>query len=107
VVVGEPLECAAAARQLGEAGWKVITVTSQRCRRCGVGGGCRRRVGADVVCATGIEYLEALVLRRIGTGRIEALHASALFVCFKTRPETRRGPADVLVITSAAQPTEN
>jgi hypothetical protein len=34
----------------------------------------------ELVCATGIEYLEALVLRRIDTGRIEACSASALFI---------------------------
>jgi hypothetical protein len=33
-----------------------------------------------VVCATGIGHLEALVLRRIDTGRIEACSASALFI---------------------------
>jgi hypothetical protein len=81
VVVGEPPECAASARRLRDAGWHVTVVTRERCRGCGVRRECRRRVsGADVVCATGIEYLEALVLRRIGTGRIEALNASALFI---------------------------
>jgi hypothetical protein len=80
VVVGEPAECAAAARQLGEAGWKVTVVTGQSDCGCDMRRGCRRRVGTEVVCATGIEYLEAVVLRRIDTGRIEACNASALFV---------------------------
>jgi hypothetical protein len=37
-------------------------------------------MGTELVCATGIDYLEALVLRRIDTGRIEACNASALFI---------------------------
>lgn len=80
VVVGEPAECAAAARHLGEAGWKVTVVTGESDCGCGMRRECRRKVGTEVVCATGIEYLEALVLRRIDTGRIEACNASALFV---------------------------
>lgn len=80
VVVGEPATCAAAARQLGGAGWKVTVVTGERDCGCGMRRDCRRRVGTEVVCATGLEYLEAVVLRRIDTGRIEALNASALFV---------------------------
>ena len=78
VVAGEPAECAAAARQLGEAGWKVTVVTAQS--GCGIRRECRRRLGVEVVCATGIEYLEAVVLRRIVSGRIEACNASALVV---------------------------
>ena len=80
VVVGLPAACAAAARQLGEAGWTVTVVTHERCWRCVVHRECRRRVATELVCATVIEYLEALVLRRIDTGRIEALNASALFI---------------------------
>ena len=80
VVVGEPAECAAAAPQLGKAGWKVTVVTGENECGCGVCRECRRKVGTEVVCATGIEYLEAVVLRRIDTGRIEACNASALFV---------------------------
>ena len=80
VVVGEPAECAAAARQLSEAGWKVTVVTDESNCRCGMRRGCRRRVRTEVACATGIEHLEAVVLRRIDTGRIEACNASALFV---------------------------
>ena len=64
VVTGEPAECAAAARRLVGAGWKVRVVRGR----------------TEVVCATGIEYLEALVLRRMDTGRIEACNASALFM---------------------------
>jgi hypothetical protein len=79
VVTGEPAECVASARQLRAAGWQVTFVTRERCG-CGLRRECRRTVGADVVCATGIEYLEALVLRRIDTGRIEACNASALFI---------------------------
>ena len=81
VVVGEPVECATAARQLRTAGWIVTIVTRERERcRCGVARNCRRRIGTEVVCATGGEYLEALVLRRIDTGRIDACNVSALFI---------------------------
>ena len=80
VVVGEPAECAPVARQLGEAGWKVTVVTGESGCGCGMRRECRRRVGTEVVCATGIDYLEALVLRRIDSGRIEACNASALFI---------------------------
>src|SRR5687768_2889277 len=71
VVAGEAAECARAARQLGKAGWRVTVVTPERCR-CGVARGCRRRVSTKVVCATGGEYLEAVVLRHVDTGRIDA-----------------------------------
>lgn len=80
VVVGTPAECAAAARQLAEAGWKVTVVTRERCCRCDVHRDCSRRVATELVCATGIEYLEALVLRRIDSRCIEAFNASALFI---------------------------
>ena len=83
VVVGEPAACTAAARQLGDAGWKVTVVTRDPCGGRTVRRECRSRVGTEVVCATGIAYLEALVLRRSDTGRIEAFHASALM---KTSP---------------------
>ena len=80
VVVGEPAECATAARQLAEAGWTVTVVLPEKhCGRDGHRGG-RRRVGTELVCATGIDYLEALVLRRIDTGRVDACNASALFI---------------------------
>ena len=80
VVVGESAECAAAARHLAEAGWKVTVVTRERACGCDGYRGCRCRTAMDLVCATGIEYLEALVLRRIDSGRIEACNASALFI---------------------------
>ena len=79
VVVGQAVECATAARQLSKAGWTVTVVTREQCG-CGVGRECRRRVGTEVVCATGGEYLEAVVLRRIDTGRIDACNASALVI---------------------------
>ena len=80
VVVGEPVECAAQARHLAEAGWTVTMVTRERARNRDVHRGCRRRTATVLVCATGIEHLEALVLRRIASGRIEACNASALFI---------------------------
>jgi hypothetical protein len=80
VVVGDPADCAAVARQLGEAGWNVTLVTRERCGGCGVHRKCRLRAGTELVCVAGIEHLEVLVLRRIDTGRIEACNASALFI---------------------------
>ena len=68
VVVGGATECAAVARRLADAGWTVRVVPRHRKR------------GSELVCATGVEYLEALVLRRTGTRRIEACNASALFI---------------------------
>lgn len=79
VVLGEAAECATTARQLRKAGWRVTIVTRER-RGCGIGRECRRRAGTEVVCATGGEYLEAVVVRRIDTGRIDACNASALFI---------------------------
>jgi hypothetical protein len=63
-VTGDADDCADAARQLGQAGWKVTVVTR----------------ASEVVCATGVVYLEALVLRRVHSRRIEACNASALFI---------------------------
>jgi hypothetical protein len=80
VVVGQLVECAAAARRLAGAGWNVTVVTRERACGCDLHRGCLRRTATDLVCATGIEYLEALVLRRIDSGRIEACNASALFI---------------------------
>lgn len=79
VVVGELRECAAAAGQLSRRGWSVTVVTRKR-RGWGIRRDCRRRVSTELVCAAGAEYLEAVVLRRIDTGRIDALNASALFI---------------------------
>lgn len=79
VVVGGPVECATAAKQLGMAGWSVTVVMRAR-HRGGVGRTCRRRIGTEVVCATGGDYLEAVVLRRVATGRIDACNAAALFI---------------------------
>jgi hypothetical protein len=79
VVAGEAAECATAARQLGKAGWRVTVVTHEWCRG-GVAPGCRRRARTEVVCATGGDYLEAVVLRRVDTGRIDACNVSALFI---------------------------
>jgi hypothetical protein len=77
---GRLAACAAAAQELGGAGWTVTIVTPQRRWNRDVATRCRRKVATELVCATGIEYLEVLVLRRIDTGRIEACNASALFL---------------------------
>ncbi len=65
VVAGRRRDCAAAARRLRHAGWKVTVVTTDR---------------ANLVWATGVEYLEAVVLQHICSGRIDACNASALFI---------------------------
>ena len=80
VVVGGPAECVAAARTLMSAGWTVTAVTHERSCSAVIRRECRFRLGTELVCATGIDYLEALVLRRIETGRIDARNASALFI---------------------------
>ena len=79
IVTGEAADCATAAKELEKAGWRVTIVTRERHIR-GVGRACRRMRGTEVVCAAGGEYLEAVVLRRIGSGRLEAFNASALFI---------------------------
>jgi hypothetical protein len=80
VTFGRAAACAAAARRLSDAGWAVTVVTGDSACACNVRCDYRLRVVTEVACASGIEYLEALVLRRIGTGRIEAFNASALFI---------------------------
>jgi thioredoxin reductase len=79
IVTGDAADCATAAKQLEKAGWRVHIVMRKRYVR-GVGRECRRKVATEVVCAAGGEYLEAVLLRRISTGRLEALNASALFI---------------------------
>ena len=80
VVVGNPAACATAARQLAAAGWRVTAVARDSVFRNGMRRDFRRKRRTELVCATGVEYLEALVLRRIDTGRIQACNASALFI---------------------------
>lgn len=79
VVVGRAVECATAARQLGRAGWSVTVVTRER-GGCRLDRDCRRRGVTEVVCVAGGDYLEAVVLRRVDTGRIDACNVSALFI---------------------------
>ena len=79
VVVGDAETCAIAARQLRGAGWRV-TVVMREGGGCGIGGERRRRLATDVVCAAGVDYLEAVVLRRVASGHIDACNASALFL---------------------------
>ena len=80
VVVGDLVDCEAVTWKLVEAGWSVTFVTRER--RCGgsLRRECRLRASTELVCVTGIDYLEALVLRRMDSGRIEACNASALFI---------------------------
>jgi hypothetical protein len=71
VVAGDRARCAAAARQLRRAGWTVTVVTT---------------AGTNLVWASGIDYLEAVVLRSTATGRIHARNASALFILSSCPP---------------------
>lgn len=80
VVVGAAAPSIAAARKLRGAGWKVTVVVRERCGDCGMRRDASRRVATELVCATGIEHLEAVALRRMGSKRIEAFNASALFI---------------------------
>jgi len=65
VVIGERAASAQLAERLRTIGWNV-TVANVR--------------ATELACATGVARLEAVVLRRIATGRIEARNASALFI---------------------------
>jgi hypothetical protein len=79
IVTGEAADCATAAKQLEKAGWRVTIVTRGRqVRRAGREG--RRMLGTEVVCAAGGDCLEAVVLRRLNSGRLEAFNVSALFI---------------------------
>jgi hypothetical protein len=79
IVTGEAAHCATAAKQLEKAGWRVNIVTRERHVR-GIRREFRHMMDTEVVCAAGGEYLEAVVVRRIGSGRLEAFNASALFI---------------------------
>ena len=65
VVIGERAPSARLAERLEAAGWNVRVANVR---------------ATELACATGIERLEAVVFRRIATGRIEACNASALFI---------------------------
>jgi hypothetical protein len=80
VAVGAPARCVAAARRLERAGWTVTVVTRDAGRFPGISRSCHRRTATEVVCATGIDHLEAVVLRHVVTGRIDAYCAAALFI---------------------------
>ena len=79
IVTGEAADCATAATQLQKAGWRVKIVTRERHVR-GIRREFRRMMGTELVCAAGGEYLEAVVVRRIASGRLEGFNASALFI---------------------------
>jgi thioredoxin reductase len=79
IITGEAADWARAAQQLEKVGWRVTIVTRGRHIR-GVRREVRRMIGTDVVCAAGGEYLEAVVVRRMDSGRLEAFNASALFI---------------------------
>ena len=89
VVTGEPAAAAAAALKLSACGCAVTLVTRQGARTAlplavrrtlRERGNIRLRPGTEVSVAAGIRHLEAVVLRHVATGRIEACNAAALFV---------------------------
>jgi hypothetical protein len=90
VVVGEPLISATAALRLDACGCGVILVTREPAGGTGIPSELRRalrgrasihlRHRTELAWAVGINHLEAVVLRHVTTGRIEALNAAALFV---------------------------
>ena len=91
VIEGAHPEATAAAIESAMRGMLVLIVT--RSRRTGVGGRVRRSLraagenvqrqvtiltGAEVVCADGVNSVEAVVIRRVQTGRLIAVNASAV-----------------------------
>ena len=90
VVVGEPVISAAAALRLDACGCRVTLVTCEAtggagmppalCRALRCRPNIRLMHRTELAWAVGINHLEAVVLRRVTTGRIEALNAAALFV---------------------------
>ena len=64
VIVGRRRSAAAAAARLRAYGCGCVTVGSS----------------GELACAAGVERLEAVVLKRARSGRIEAVNADALFV---------------------------
>ncbi len=103
VVVGAHPAALAATLEAARGGWRVLVVIRSRrpprvaCLRRSVraaGIDERRQLsvltGADVVCADGIQAVEAVVIRRIRTGALIAVNASAI-VAF-TRADPPRHP---------------
>jgi thioredoxin reductase len=90
VVVGEPVISASAALRLDACGCGVTLVTREPADGPGIPSELRRalrgrtnirmRHRTELAWAVGINHLEAVVLRRVTTGRIEALNAAVLFV---------------------------
>jgi thioredoxin reductase len=91
VIVGAHPAAAAAAIESARRGMRVLVV--MRSRRTGVAGRLRRALraagesvrrqvtvltGAEVVCVDGVHSVEAVVIRRVQTGRLIAVNASAI-----------------------------
>ena len=93
VIVGARPAARGAAIEAARRGLRVLVVTrSRRARFAGrlrrsvraAGEGARRQLtiltGAEVVCVDGIRSVEAVVIRRIRTGRLIGVNASAILV---------------------------
>lgn len=91
VIVGAHPPATAAAIESARRGLRVLVVI--RSRRTGVDGRLRRSLraagenvqrkvtvltGAEVVCVDGVHSVEAVVIRRVQTGRLIAVNASAI-----------------------------
>ena len=90
VVVAKPDVAAAVVLRLSGCGCDVIVVTRETAHGARVPDAFRHRSNirmryrTELSWAVGIEHLEAVVLRHITTGRIEACNAAALFVLSST-----------------------
>jgi hypothetical protein len=101
VIVGTHAAAAAAAIKGARRGMRVLVVI--RSRRTGVNRRLRRSLraagenvqqrvtvltGAEVVCVDGVHCVEAVVIRRVQTGRLIAVNASAILSEWK---DTKNG----------------
>jgi thioredoxin reductase (NADPH) len=101
VVAGDPARAAAVALRLSTCATRVTVVTHELARSAGIPGELRRalrghtnitvRHGVELLWIAGLDHLEAIVLRRTVTGRIEAHNAAALFFIGPTWPYARGG----------------
>lgn len=86
VVVGRSDTAASVALKLSDCGCHVTVVTCETARGARIPGKVRRRPNVQVryrtelAWAVGIDHLEAVVLRNLTSGRVEACNADALLV---------------------------
>jgi thioredoxin reductase len=102
VIAGDGSAARAAAVSALQCGHRVLVVlrsadtrVARRLRRSVLkttgadGGQLRVMISAEVVCADGVDGVEAVVLRHAPTGRLSAVNASA-FVSFDASSQSRR-----------------